>query len=241
MSGFSNKTILITGSTSGLGKALAIGFSRLGAKLILFARNNEKLEKLKLELENANQHIYVIVDIASPKSIQDTFEKLNKKRKYIDLLINSAGSWFPKVTFEEMSDEQIIELVQTNTQGTMLVTKHALSFLKKSSDARVINILSASALSSNFHAVSTVAFAASKWALAGFTETLNEELKEQKIALTNLFPGGFANESSLDTSTEEMKNEYPNMMSLKELFESVVFIASRSYDSNIRSLVIDNR
>lgn len=241
MKDFSEKTILITGVTSGLGKALAIGFSRLGSKLVLVARNQEKLDQLKGELENSDKHLYVVIDISSHSSICIGFEALKKENEHLDLLINNAGSWFPKITFEEMSDEQIIELAQTNTQGTMLVTKHALPLLSNSSNARIINVLSASARASNYHAVSTVAFAATKWAIAGFSETLNAELRKKKISVTNFFPGAFANESSLDTTDEELKEHFPDMMSLKELFETVCFIASRSYESSVRSLVLDNR
>src|SRR5258705_3291162 len=106
-----NKRILITGSSDGLGKLLAIELAKLGAEMIVHGRNSEKanavLDQLK-EISSAN-HEAIVCDLSKPETISEAFKQITK----LDILINNAGLWAEGDTIDT-TPERIIEMVNVN-------------------------------------------------------------------------------------------------------------------------------
>ena len=90
-----HKTILISGATSGIGKAAAIALAKKGAQIIFLARNKEKAKALLAEMPAPDliKHVYIPCDLASKKSIQEAIQKIKGSMKKIDVLINNAATW----------------------------------------------------------------------------------------------------------------------------------------------------
>ncbi|MCB0837248.1 MAG: SDR family NAD(P)-dependent oxidoreductase [Bacteroidetes bacterium] len=135
-----NKTILITGATSGIGKEAACYLASLGAKVVASARNKEKgsdlLSAYKEQYPNGQGTIELVEgDFSSLQSIQNLCEQVKTSYPVIDTLINNAGVW--KMSYQETKDG-IEETWQVNVLAPMLITHSLIDLVKKSSDGRLV-------------------------------------------------------------------------------------------------------
>ncbi len=195
-----NKICLITGVTSGIGKATATELAKLGCDLILVARNSKKGIKLSERLTkkygvSAN---YFFCDISSLKSVTSLAETIKEKYEKIDVLINNAGARFDEY---KKSVDGIELTFATNHLGHFLLTYLLKDQLKNSDSARIINV------SSSAHNVKDISisdlvqpkeynrsavYGKSKLANVLFTFELSKRLSNTKITVNTLDPGGVA-------------------------------------------------
>ncbi len=193
------KTCLITGSTSGIGKATALALAGAGYSLILTGRNSKKgtaiINSFKSKYKNQDFE-FIGADLSSIKSVNQLSEIIKSKYKIIDILINNAGARFN----EFHASEDGIELTfATNYLGHFLLTILLLDLIKKSPSGRIINV------SSSAHGGSTAdftqvnnsikynrkkAYGDSKLANILFTYELAERLKDSGIDVNAINPGG---------------------------------------------------
>jgi 3-oxoacyl-[acyl-carrier protein] reductase len=189
------KTILITGASKGIGKAIV---ERLGIygndpknnihhSFILTARNKEIIEELAKKIqENGGKAIAIPCDVRKEQEIKFVVEEGLKTFGKIDVLINNAGiGKFKRV--DEFSYEEFIEILQVNLVAPFLFTKYVIPSMIKNKSGQIINISSVAGL--NGFKTGT-AYAASKFGLNGFTESLREDVKDYGIAVTVICPGG---------------------------------------------------
>ena len=137
-----DKICLITGATSGIGKAAAFKLADLGASLILLSRNKEKGEKICKQIRKRNNNAQVKfykVDISSMKEVKNVVEKIKSDFNHIDVLINNAGARFDNYF---KNDEGVELTFATNHLGHFLLTLSLIEMLKKSTQGRIINVSS---------------------------------------------------------------------------------------------------
>ncbi|MBI3234747.1 MAG: SDR family oxidoreductase [Bacteroidetes bacterium] len=191
----SQKTILITGASSGIGRALAIYYSKQESQLILSARRKEQLESLKTICEqNGSEATIIVADLVKEEDILNLAKKAIEAYGQLHILINNAG-----VSQRGSVSETIFEvdrkIMEINYFGQIHLTKLLLPELKKKSG----NIVVLSSLSGLFGFPLRSAYAASKHALHGFFETL--QLEEKDIATTIVCPGRIKTDISLSALT----------------------------------------
>jgi NAD(P)-dependent dehydrogenase (short-subunit alcohol dehydrogenase family) len=205
---FEKKHILITGGSSGIGKAIISELYRRGARgFAVIGRNTKKMQALGSEFPEA-KFIYLPGDIARPEVIRNSIAELRKEWGGLDILINNAGV-VSAGPLETISDEDIIAQQNINTTGPILLTKYALPLLKQSSDATIMNISSGLGLiGMPFYAP----YAASKAALRQFSESLRRELAGQGIHVMTVYPTA--------TDTPMMKTANTTTMDAPELVAS---------------------
>ncbi|MBM3856541.1 MAG: SDR family NAD(P)-dependent oxidoreductase, partial [Verrucomicrobia bacterium] len=121
------KTALITGASNGLGEQFARCLSQAGARVIMAARNFEKLETLAREIKNA---IPLQLDIADKNSVQRAFEFLEETRERIDVCVNNAGVYESTPVFEKDSKNNFNALFETNVVGTWTMIKQVAIHMK---------------------------------------------------------------------------------------------------------------
>lgn len=174
------KTILITGGSEGLGKAIA---SKLAStcQVVILARSEENLKNTSKEIGCD----FELCDISDATQIEKTVKKFTEKYGRIDALINNAALWIQD-ELEKNDASRIKEVVDVNTTGTMLVTKAVIPIMKKQKDGLIINIISQAGF--NAKAERSV-YTATKWAITGFTKSLQSELSKYGIRVTGLYPG----------------------------------------------------
>ncbi|MEH7483772.1 SDR family oxidoreductase [Neobacillus drentensis] len=180
------KTIIITGAGSGLGKELAHLFSQKGYHLLLTGRNFDKLTTTKAEIEaNGGSADILPIDIGNAKDVSKKAEEISQTYNIYGLVNNAGVGHFGP--FVEMNEHHITEMINTNVLGTLMMTKAILPLLLKTSEGRILNIISTAGLRGK---VNEAVYVASKFAIRGFTESLQKEYEGRGIKFNAVYMGG---------------------------------------------------
>ena len=184
-SSFKNHVVIVTGASSGIGKALALQLSTEGACLSLAARNPERLDKLAEEcVDLGGQAIPVPTDVADQEQCQRLIEATVLQFGCIDMLVNNAG--FSLVgKFEELPSLELFQQVMdVNFNGVVQCTYYALSYLKDTG-GRIVNV---SSLGGKLAIPYNTSYIASKFAVTGFSDSLRMELQKDGVSVTVIYP-----------------------------------------------------
>lgn len=172
---YQNKTILITGAASGIGRRFAEVISeRADVTLILWDRNPDILEQVKEELNSRAKVSITSIDVTEADIIQLEAQRIIKQKMLPDIIINCAGIVVGK-NFHEHSYTQINKTVQINTTGSMWVARAFINEMIERGSGQIVNLASASGYIGNPR---MSVYAASKWAVLGWTESLQIEMKK---------------------------------------------------------------
>lgn len=195
------KNCLITGATSGIGKAVALGLAERGANVIFIGRNPEKCKKIAELIKKIthNENVsYYVADISLIREVKKVADKIKSDFKRIDVLVNNAGARFIN---HQLTDEGVELTLATNHLGHFVLTNELLPLLKNSDDARVINVSSGvhyggKGVIENITEPSQydgrLQYSNSKLANVLFTYELAERLKETTVKVFAVDPGGVA-------------------------------------------------
>ena len=199
-----NKTIVITGASGGLGFSIAKTLiEKYDCKIIGIARNEQKISAAIQTLnEKASNFTYRLFDVSSRDNWIDFSNYLTENDIHIDVLINNAGFMLPFKKFENVTDEEINEIIQTDFASVVYSTKALLPLLKQSSTPAIINISSAAGL---LAVVGESMYCATKFAVRGFTEVLQQDYKKQ-IYVGGVYPG-FIKTDILQRQVKDAKND----------------------------------
>ena len=184
---YNHKTILITGAASGIGKRFAERISNVAdVTLILWDRNPDGLKQLKDQLDGSAIVYTAGIDVTDAQRVQFEADKLIKQNLLPDIIINCAGIVIGKF-FHEHSVSDIQKTMQINTFGSMLVAHVFLNEMLERNSGIVVNLGSASGYIGNPR---MSVYAASKWAVHGWSESLNIELKrlESSVKVITVIP-----------------------------------------------------
>ena len=199
------KTILVTGASSGIGRATAIECSRLGATLIITGRNVSRLEETLIQLSGSG-HRMIVADLSDNNAI----ESLCNEAGAIDGLVNNAGIGFTKL-ISFIKEDDIESVFKANAFSGMLLTK---MFLKKKRINKGGSIVFVSSLASYRSTPGNALYAASKAAIESFTRSCAIECADKMIRANSIHPGmvetplvsnGTISEEELDI----YRNNYP--------------------------------
>ena len=193
-----DRVVVVTGSSSGLGRQMAIGFAGQGANLVLLARRKERLEELAKELEAKGTKVLTIqCDVTNTKQVNDAAELTEKTFGKVDVLVNCAGS-AKNAGVLNMTDEEWDFTMDVDLKSVFLVTRAFANIMKKHNYGRIINIASMYGLVGNT-AMDTVAYHSSKGGVVNFTRAVAAELAKYNITCNAICPGYFATELTIDT------------------------------------------
>jgi short-subunit dehydrogenase len=180
-----DKVVIITGASSGIGRSLSEEFGGKGAKVVIAARNADKLNQIAKELESKN---YVVLAVQTDVSREDDCKKLVaetiKKFGSIDVLINNAGISM-RALFEDVDLKVIKQLMDTNFWGTVYCTKYALPYLLKNKGS----VVGVSSIAGYKGLPGRTGYSASKFAMQGFLETLRIENMKKGLHVLIACPG----------------------------------------------------
>ena len=190
-----SKTILITGASSGFGKALAYRFAENGNRLILTGRRSENLESLQKELQTSHKieaHISVF-DVSVKKEVFDAVHSLPEHFRKIDILINNAGLALGRDLFQDAELDDWETMMQTNVMGLMYVTKAILPLMKTAKQGHIINIGS---IAGKEVYERGNGYCASKAAVDSLSKAMRIDLLSEGIKVTAIHPGAAETEFS---------------------------------------------
>ncbi len=179
-----NKVIIITGASSGIGRALAIESAKQGAFLVLAARSNDALKQLQTELGNQSQILTVITDVTIENDCKCLIDKTLAHFGRIDVLINNAGISM-RALFEELNLEVVRKVMDVNFWGTVYCTKYALPWLLKTGGS----LVGVSSIAGYKGLPGRTGYSASKFAMQGFLEVVRIENLKKGLHVLIACPG----------------------------------------------------
>jgi short-subunit dehydrogenase len=184
-----NQVVVITGASSGIGRATALKFGKAGAKVVLAARNEIALHEVARQVEEAGgQALAVQTDVAHWEQVKRLADTAVETFDRIDTWVNNAGVGI-YATAEETSPEEAQQLMQINFMGVVHGVTAALPYMKRQGNGTIINVGSVESMRAlPYHSV----YSASKHAVKGYTEALRMELEREKsgIHVTLVMPAG---------------------------------------------------
>jgi NADP-dependent 3-hydroxy acid dehydrogenase YdfG len=220
------KVVVITGASSGIGKALARRFREAGAEVVLAARRIDRLRSLEQELDPAKV-LSVETDVSREEDCSQLIRKAAERFGRIDTLINNAGISM-RASFEETETEVLRKIMDVNFWGTVYCTKYALPWLLASKGS-VVGVIS---IAGHVGLPGRTGYAASKFAVRGFLDTLRIEYLKKGLHVLVAAPGFTSSEirfSALNAQGEkhgESSRDEGSMMSAEKcadlIFKAVV-------------------
>ncbi len=187
------RVAVVTGASSGIGEACALGYARAGAKVVLAARRAERLDALVEKIEGmGGQALGVPTDVTSEDAVDALFERALERFGTVDILINNAG-FADSTPIEDCSLELWMRMINTNLTSAYLCSRHAFRIMKPQGHGRIINVGS---ISARVPRETSPAYTASKYGLNGLTHALALDGRDWNIAVSLFNPGIVATEIS---------------------------------------------
>lgn len=222
------KTAFITGGTSGLGKSIARSLIDQGiAKVYVCGRSKTSVDEIKKDVDDPKLDAFVC-DVTDYRQILNAFNRIGP----VDILINSAGIWIHG-PLSGTDFEQISNLIDINLKGTIYTTKVFLPDLLKKKDAWLINISSTYGIGPRENGS---VYAASKWGVRGFTESLELDLRGSNVKVLGVYPGGMKTE--LFKNAGDPRN-VANYMEPDDVANTLVHLITRPASMHTNKLVIE--
>lgn len=198
------KTIFVTGASSGIGRSIAVECSKMGAKLIITARNEERLSET-IALMEGDIHIGIPADITKKEDLQNLVNQL----PVLDGIVQNAGI-NNKVPVKFITEDKIDAVFKTNYYAPVLMIQ---SILKSKKITKGASIVMMSSISSNYAAVTNSIYSSTKGALNSFSKVLALELAPRSIRVNIIQPGIIKTEIlkayALQDDLAEHEKEYP--------------------------------
>jgi short-subunit dehydrogenase len=231
-----NQVVIITGASSGIGKALSFEYGRQGAIIVITGRNQSKLNEAAAELQAANiQEHAIVCDSSSEEQTRKMIKEVVDRFGRIDLLINNAGISMRSM-FETVDLQVLKQVMDINFWGTVYATHAALPYLKQ----RKGGIIGISSIAGYRGLPVRTGYSASKFAMNGFLEALRTELIGTGVHVLTACPGFTASNirnaslTSDGSIAGETMREEEKMMSAEE----VAFEIRKAYEAQKKTLVL---
>ncbi len=179
-------TVIVTGASAGIGKILCQRLATKNFRLVLAARSLDKLQQLESELTAVGcECLTVATDVADPNALETLVRSTMDRFGRIDVLVNNAGiECFGE--FDQLPIDQILQTIETNLTGTIVLTRHVVPIMRKQGFGRIINM--ASTAGKHGPAFGAV-YGATKAGMIAFTQGLRGELLPHGITATAICPG----------------------------------------------------
>ncbi|WP_161486214.1 SDR family oxidoreductase [Candidatus Nitrosocosmicus hydrocola] len=208
------KTAIVTGSSSGIGKEISLILARNGYNTFATMRNLDKASELKFiaDSENLQSLHFEQLDVTNPNSVQDAITNINNKTGRIDILVNNAGYGLIGA-FEDTSIDEVKDQYETNFFGLIRTTQAVLPIMRKQESGLIVNISSGVG---RFGIPTLSSYASTKFALEGLTESMSYELEPFGIRTVLVEPGviktNFFNSTIVAKKSQDSNSPYHGFM-----------------------------
>jgi len=216
---FTGKVVLITGASSGIGRAAAIQFAKEGACVILVARRKEKLDQIDKELKKFNASTLVCeCDVSDKTQVKKMSKMVLEKYESVDILVNNAGfAIYGSVS--NLTIEDIESQMATNYLGMVYCIKNFLPLMIKKKSGHIVNVAS---VAGSIGLPGIASYCASKFAMLGFSEGLKHELKETGVGVTVVSPIMVRTNFFDHPSFEKMPKYSPTSISAETVAKAIL-------------------
>ena len=229
---FKDQVVLITGSTKGIGKAIAEAFAAEGAIAIIFGRNAKQAETVKNKIIAKGWKAESFSgDVANLQNIQEIVTKILDKYKRIDILINNAGITKDNLLLR-MSESDWDDVINTNLRGAFICSKVVTKPMLKAKKGRIINIASIIGIIGR---TGQANYAATKAGIIGFTKSIAKEFASRGITVNAIAPGyiqtDMTDKLNIETRGELLKQiPLERFGTAEDVARTCLFLASQEAD-----------
>jgi NAD(P)-dependent dehydrogenase (short-subunit alcohol dehydrogenase family) len=238
----SGKVAIVTGASSGIGKAVAIALLKEGYRVALAGRRKDRLEQAVAEAGPAGAHALAIpTDVADPQSIQALFARTKQAFGRLDLLFNNAGIGAPGIPLEDLTFEQWKAVVDTNLTGSFLCTQEAFKIMKAQTPmgGRIINNGS---ISAHTPRPNSSPYTATKHAVTGLTKATALDGRKYDIGCGQIDIGNAATPMTARMAKGVLQPDGTTRaeptMDVKAVADAVVYMSSLPLDANVLFLTV---
>ena len=238
----SEKTAIVTGAGSGIGKHVALALLREGYSVALAGRRSEPLEATAREGKSSGSRMLVVpTDVSDPAGVKALFDKTKEAFGRLDLLFNNAGVGAPGVPLEDLTYEQWKAVVDTNLTGVFLCTQEAFRIMK-SQQPRGGRIINNGSISAHTPRPNSAPYTSTKHAVTGLTKATSLDGRKYDIACGQIDIGNAATEL-----TAKMSKGVPQAngsvaveptMDVEHVARAVVYMASLPLDANVQFMTV---
>ncbi len=186
---FTGQVVLVTGAGSGIGAAVAEGFGRHGAHVVVhYGHNREGAEKVAGTIgEAGGQATVVAADLSRPAGAAQLVDEVAARHGRLDVLVNNAGDLLGRMPVTEMSDEQFTRVMDLNMGSVFAACRQAVPVMQRRGTGAIVNLTSVAARTGG--AGGSVAYATAKGAVSTFTRGLAKEVAQTGIRVNAVAPG----------------------------------------------------
>jgi 2-hydroxycyclohexanecarboxyl-CoA dehydrogenase len=227
-----DKTALVTGGASGIGKATVMELARCGAKVICADVDAEKGAALQREAAATNFHVeFVMVDLADPQSARRCAEEVLRRHAAIDILVNAAG-WNDIQPFVDNPPDYVDRVIAVNLGGTLHLTQALLPAMIAAGKGKIVNV---SSDAGRVGSTGETAYAAAKGGVIAFTKSLAREVARHSINVNCVCPGP-TDTPMLQSRPDKLKEAFLRAIPFKrfakpaEVADAILFFASPRSD-----------
>jgi short-subunit dehydrogenase len=224
------KTVLITGASSGIGKASALALAQEGANLVLVARRPERLAKVEAAVEQAGgKAVSVAGDAREEETALRAVATATDAFGSLDILINNVGVGNYK-NLVDTSAQEYDEMMDTNVRSTFLFTRHAVPGMIERGSGLILMI---SSMAGIYGFAGEAVYCATKFAQVGFAQGLDKELRPYGIKVGVICPGGVKTEFALGKGRTEQSVAESGMLEPEDVAGAVLLACTQSPRSRI--------
>ena len=242
MTDLKDKKVLITGASSGIGKACAIEFAKSGANLLLVARRMDRIIKLSTDL--AGQYKIktksIQLDVRNYDDVKNIYNKLENYWKNVDIILNNAGLARGLSKIYEGDTEHWEEMIDTNVKGLLYITRTFLPQMVEKMKGHIINI--GSTAGHETYAFGNV-YSATKFAVKALSQSIRLDVLDKGIKVTSVDPGMVITEFSKvrfsgDDARANKVYDGIEPLSAKDVADVIIFAVTRPKNVNINQIIV---
>lgn len=232
------KVVVITGASSGLGEATARALSAQGARVVLGARRQDRIQSLAHELGGGDKAIAVTTDVTDHVQVKKLVDAGVQAFGRIDVMINNAGL-MPQSLFERLKIDEWDRMIDVNIKGVLYGIAAALPYMQQQKSGHIINV---SSVAGHKVGPGTGVYAATKHAVLALSEGLRQEVKPYNIRTTVISPGAVATElpdsvTDLNTAARISKFYADVAIPADSFARAVAFAISQPDDVDINEIL----
>ncbi|MBA5870825.1 MAG: SDR family NAD(P)-dependent oxidoreductase [Nitrospira sp. CR2.1] len=228
-----DKIAIVTGSSSGIGKAIALGFAQEGATVVVVARRLPKCEETVAQITASGGRAMALqTDVAEESQVEHLVTETVRRYGRLDILVNNAGVFGGRRIADTATDE-FDEVMRTNVRGTFFCCRAGFSQMKQQGGGTIINMASVAGVQA-WRGTGT--YSASKHAIMALTKSLADEGREYRIKVSAICPGGVADE--LVDATKEIRAESEKIDPF-DIAETALYLACLGPQAVVHQIVVD--
>ena len=242
---FGNQVVLVTGAGSGIGAAVAEGFGRLGAQVVVhYGHNREGAEKVVGAIQEAGGSASAVpADLGDPIAAARLVDDVAAQHGRLDVLVNNAGDLLGRMPISEMTDELFARIMDLNMTSVFAACRQAVPVMRRHGGGSIVNVTSVAARTGG--AGGSVAYATSKGAVSTFTRGLAKEVATDGIRVNAIAPGiittPFHERHTSDAQMAGMVSGIPmgRAGTPEECVGAVLFLASSAMSGYVTGQIIE--